>query len=637
MEGRGFTKYVVAVVLLLAAFVSVAVVVVRHRLINPFPPEGLAASDDEAGGHEGQGNGFGTSQARGTDRDPASKSDRGGAPPARREPGGGGLAKSCLVSAQLIGLEPAKSVSGGKPKKAVTGRRQSEAAAGANRENGVTLEMAAHVPDGQATESAEDGTGVEGGELSAVAAAVDTFYALLNRPDTTHEQWRQTHDQLVAAIDQDPENPEVPDALYALSLFFRESDVDEVEVKRCLLEQLLAHPRAYDSLKVMALEDLYSVYIRLHQPVRAMSALSERGQLILGLSDEPLREGESSLRDWWLDEYYEDFWDKAHVASWLLEQGLLESPELPARERGKMPSDHLQELLNLMPQIRAAQPAGVPREYCDYLESQTLGLLGYYLKEEAAIRTTGFSTAELHRRSIPLESLPRDERRAAVYRRLRVEFPHWHPVYSAALLEAEALDPARGEEFVRVLEKAERDAPPDDVVSRRMLTQLITSFVTVGLQRGRSVIERLEPLVLAGNPDLKAEVELATRAPDKWPWPARPSLSPKHCAELEADRLLRLGDAYACPDVADYARAVDYYRQALASPVKDALGAEIYWGLIRAYQHLKDYQAAVFYADELVARYPGELGKRGMAEYFERLRAAAQQIAVQSNTKEEER
>jgi len=622
MRRGDLTRYVAAVVLLLAACVSVAIVVVRHGLVNRFAPGGfVTTSDEDAGTHDGQGNGSGTMQARSRDRDRAPKPDRGGPPPASSEPSAGGLAKRCLVGAQLVGPELATSGGGGMPNDATAGRRRSEAAGGVNEQAGVTAEVASDVSGGQPTESSKDSTEPGGARLSAVAAAVDGFYSLLNQSDVTHQEWRQIYDQLAAAIEREPEDPDVPDALYVLSLF-RYSDA---EVKRCLLEQLLVHPRAYDSLKIMALEELWGVYGQLNEPVKQMWALSERGQLILGLSDERPRPDEPSLREWWLNAYYEDFWMKAAIARSLMEEGLLDSPDLPPRERGKKASDHLQELLDLMPQIRAAPP---PNTHCDFLESQTLGLLGAALRDEAIYQlraTTG--------REIRDYELPRDDRRADVYRRLRLEFPHRFPAYRSAELEAEARDPTGGEEYVRVLEAAERDVPADDLSSKRSLLNLIVNGY-VRLQRGRPIIERLEPLVLAGNPDLKAAIEL--EALPSWHWPGRPGLSVELATRAEAFRLLCLGVAYACPDVADYARAVEYYQQVLASPAADVVGPQTYELLVRAYEFLRDYQSALVYLEELIAKYPERGSSRWAAQAYERLRAAVDRVAAQSGSEEEE-
>jgi len=186
---------------------------------------------------------------------------------------------------------------------------------------------------------------------------------------------------------------------------------------------------------------------------------------------------------------------------------------------------------------------------------------------------------------------------------------------------------------VRVLEAAERDVPADDLSSKRSLLNLIVNGY-VRLQRGRPIIERLEPLVLAGNPDLKEAIEL--EALPSWHWPARPGLSVELATRAEAFRLLCLGRAYACPDVADYARAVEYYQQVLASPAADVVGPQTYELLVQAYEFLRDYQSALVYLEELIAKYPERGSSRWAAQEYELLRAAVDRVAAPSGSQEEE-
>jgi len=608
MTRGDLTRYVAAAVLLVAAFVSVAVVVRRHAVVDgPVLEQADEATNQPAAfEHRPRGLALGrdatqeSALASVADAESSKATNEAAGPhPGRRS------LWQCLtgVSMPIEGGPPDQ----GQVRGSELGMAPPPQPADGQAAEPVDSEPAPAAESSSSDVPTEDLSDTAGTAPTPVQRVVFRFYELSNQwvftRDVPPEAWGRIRDELLDAIERHPDDKGVPDAIYALSQMV--SDKKYPDMKRCLLESCIFHPRADPTLQIMVLPEL----IPYCDPLRQFCLWSWRNELILGLPNEPMGEGRPNLRDGWMPEYYEGLKWKGMLAGVLLERGIsLDSPELPERDRGKKPSDHLRELLALMPQIRAAPPPGVN---CDELEAETLSVLGSLLMSEAALQHTTiiYPPDGGPARHIVHGDLPPNEEAAEVFRELRMRFPEQARRLGAAFDEALARDPSGGLVYLRTLEECEKT-----IGSTLLSYRIGQEYLRLG--QGRPFIERWEKAILAGTVELSNEPVAQ---------PLRSDRSSKQ-PEYRANDFLELARAYTKADVEDWEKAIGHYERAFSLMSSNERGRpQAFREIIWAYQRVGDYEKALHYAEQLVAEHPEGSGwVPSDVELLEELRATVQ-------------
>ncbi len=365
----------------------------------------------------------------------------------------------------------------------------------------------------------------------------------LDRDAETARYW---YEQYLAAIEQYPDDPETPTAIFeAVCLLAGRAGTYDPERARQLLRQAVGSPHVKPSEKALMLDRLVFLDLVPGQDLRqAFDDLDALAETIDNLPE--------NIRPRYYRMLYSVPLRKAQLLSYA-QRGTVSVERLPPELHDQRPSEYYREYLDLYhdlpPDVRA--DAQLPSE------TTVLAQLARALVRENE-----------------------GEQAAAIYRELRDRPDCPMGPATTIKLEAEALDPSHGKVYLETLKQYEHQYANDPEV-RFALSYDIGVWSSM---RGdaETCINRLEPLLS------EMEADGTSRARQNM----RPTV------------LYMLGRSYASAQVGDHDTAIEYYVTLIEeypdAPVVPAALHE----LATLYEAVGDSDAAAACRDYLMSRHP---------------------------------